>query len=707
MPSSDPGAAAPTRRCDGESAVLLTDRFEGLVRPGKVVGTRTADGHPRGGVDVEGVLSIDNGALRVQPLIEPGWARAGLAYGPFRREAGLAFAVFMLNGHNTSQSEPLPDSLRNRLQRWWLGSETSSPTRRLVGWLRSGRAPRMVRQLRWWWRLSGQRRPIHRLDENLAVGWFAEPNPREPAVRGNALIMHATGPENGELQAIVSGVPMTAAGGIQNLQIQYVVMLRERGAAYYAASVSRARGIGEYPFLRPLALDAVGDDAVVFAGIHQPVLGQIGFRADSRVYAARVAVVPAWSRWYGSAHAADRLRGEGDLGAGVAEVGGAWTHFAGHCQRREEGIVGIARCNVAVLFPAVASGLVCCNISTATSEARGGLVWRALDDRNYWSLLVGAEGFELSRTQDGHRSVVATDSVRRTRPGSQHALQLLDDGRAFSACLDGQLLFDSMRVDDRLADATGVGICVTEPVGDVRVRDFEAHPRRCELPRVLDLGEPWTRFGGSLVIAEDFEGHARDLAGKRTTEGGRVWERSIGSGHIDVRGSGCAKVRATRERPNPGRLAYMVDWGAPEFADLEVEITPPGERRGQGDRGRSGLIFYQDSKNYLAVNIWLEDTYGGASISSFFQIDGFEDLYDAIWTNVGDRVVWGRPLRFRVTFDGMRYQAALDDEPVLYRALTDVYPDSRVLRINRVGLLTNWEWGNDTGSEFRRFRGRA
>lgn len=707
MPSRERGEAESVARSGGESIVLLTDRFEGLVRPGRVVGTCTVDGHRRGGIDVEGVLSIDNGGLRIAPLVEPGWSRAGLVYGPFRRKAGLAFAVFMLNGHNTSQSEPLPDRFADRLRRWWIGSETASRMRRLARWLCSGRTSRMARQLRWWWRLSSQRRPVRELNENLAVGWFPQPVAGEPAAGWNALIMHATGPDNGELQSVVSGVPMSVARGIQNVQTVYVVMLRERGAAYYAASVAGAYGFGDYPFLRPLAVDTSGNDAEVYAGIHQPVLGQIGFRADSRVYATRVATVPAWSNWYGSAHAADRLGGEGDLGDRAADVGGAWTTVVGKFERRDGDLVGIAGGNLAVLFPDDPSGLVCCSVETKACEVRGGVVWRAFDERNHWALMVGTEGCELSCMRDGDRCVVATDSAHRLRPGSQHELQLLDDGRTFGAYLDGQLLFGSMRADDRLADARGVGICLQGSAGAMRVSNFEAHPRRCALPGALDLGEPWSRRGASVLVREDFEGRARDLAGKRTTEGERVWVRSLGSGHIDISGSGCGRVRAARERPNPGRLAYTVDWGMPEFADLEVEITPPGERRGQGERGRSGLIIWQDANNYLTFNVWLEDTYGGASISSFFHLDGFEDIYDAVWTNVGDRVVWGRPLRFRVTCDGMRYEIAVDGEPVLYRALTDVYPDARPLRMHRVGLLANWEWGNDTGSEFRRFRGRA
>jgi hypothetical protein len=43
---------------------------------------------------------------------------------------------------------------------------------------------------------------------------------------------------------------------------------------------------------------------------------------------------------------------------------------------------------------------------------------------------------------------------------------------------------------------------------------------------------------------------------------------------------------------------------------------------------------------------------------------------------------------------------------VLYRALTDVYPDCQPLAIHRVGLVANWEWGNDSGSLFERFIAR-
>ena len=48
----------------------------------------------------------------------------------------------------------------------------------------------------------------------------------------------------------------------------------------------------------------------------------------------------------------------------------------------------------------------------------------------------------------------------------------------------------------------------------------------------------------------------------------------------------------------------------------------------------------------------------------------------------------------------------LNDEPVLYRALTDVYPECQPLRIHAVGIAANWEFGDDTGSRFDHFVAR-
>jgi hypothetical protein len=49
----------------------------------------------------------------------------------------------------------------------------------------------------------------------------------------------------------------------------------------------------------------------------------------------------------------------------------------------------------------------------------------------------------------------------------------------------------------------------------------------------------------------------------------------------------------------------------------------------------------------------------------------------------------------------------LDDEPLLYRRVRDIYPTAPPIRINRVGVVANWEWGDDTGTVFRNFTARG
>ena len=86
----------------GQTIGQTRDIFSAECPPGQVIGTQSTEGLTRQGADVEKVISIDNEALRIQPLVNPGWGRAGIVYGPYARVPGLALSVFMLNGHNTS-----------------------------------------------------------------------------------------------------------------------------------------------------------------------------------------------------------------------------------------------------------------------------------------------------------------------------------------------------------------------------------------------------------------------------------------------------------------------------------------------------------------------------------------------------------------------------------------------------------------------------
>ncbi|WP_246259630.1 nucleotide-binding protein [Oxynema aestuarii] len=705
---SQPSQPPPTPTLGQIGDRAATDSFTDCRPSGKVIGTLSPGGVRRLGADVEKRIGIDNGALRLQPLITPGWGKQGIAYGPYPRRNGLTFVAFVLNGHNTSESSLL-ETLRQRLRRWWLGSEAENPHKRLWRWLTSSHKRGMFRRLLTWIRSTprfSKYVPLPRIEENFAIGWFPSAIPGNPPMEGNAAIVRATGADNGELLVRVGDRCAPLFQGLQNLQIYYAIVLRERGAAYYAASLPQARGLGSYPEMRPLAIDPFDRTPNLYAAIYQSVLGQIGFRVDTRVYGVQVQSVPEFEQWYGSARGADRLVGEGELDGSPAEIGGDWSVCTGACQRTPTGTIAVAADSLALLDPQVPCGLLHTEIATGARPGTSALVWRARDRENFWALWLSGDRWEVGIREGGLWHPVARSDRPVLTSNTVHSVQILDDGDRFQALLDGQPLFDGDLGDRRGSDATGIGIGFLDPHGN-QFRALEAHPRSVAIPASQDLGAPWMATGSELILADEFEGEPLELSQTQTAIGGQSWRLEMGRGAIERTGNGSARVRATAQQPNCDRTAYTLPWAFPELADVQVEITPPGSDRGQGENGRAGLIFWQDADNYIIVSTWLEDGYGGASISSFFHLDGFEELYDAVWTNVGKRVYWGIPYTLRVVFDGNNYLTFVNEEPVLYRALSDVYPRISRLSIHRVGIVANWEWGNDTGSYFKHFTAKA
>ena len=117
-------------------------------------------------------------------------------------------------------------------------------------------------------------------------------------------------------------------------------------------------------------------------------------------------------------------------------------------------------------------------------------------------------------------------------------------------------------------------------------------------------------------------------------------------------------------------------------------------------------MLWQDPENYLVANIFLDNLFPGASISTFLRSRGHEDMYDAVWTLL-HQVRFGERCTLRLVSDGRRFLAYFGDEPSLHRAFTDVYPDAPPLEIRRVGIVVNREWGDDTGTVFHRFIARS
>jgi hypothetical protein len=684
------------------SEAAFVDRFDVDVSLGKVVGSLTPTGVPRRGVDKEGVLEIDHGALRIRPLIEEGWGRSVLTYGPYARQNGLMFATFLLNGHNTSQSEVLPESMKSRLVRWLQGHGNGRRNllQRSRQWVRYPRKGYLIRKVRTWRRMaSGEVEP---LDENLAVGWFAQAHPVDPNEGGNAFVMHAALGNNGELWVRSSSNLVAVDDGIQNVPMCYVTILRDAGAAYYVASVPDAHGAANYPLFRPCAIDTTASESMVFGGVHQSALGQIGFRVDTRVFGVQIEQIGSLANWFGTAHAADLLEGEGPIDARPAERGGHWSTPVGAFERHHDGVSTQHADAVAVLRPDSRSGLL--HLLAAAPEGSGwvGLVWRFRDPAHHYRLEMSRHEVRLLLVLDGQATELARTTTTAIDPEQLNSIQLVDDGRTAHCIVNGQVVFPGRAALDHLWSDLGVGICATGTPGG-RLISFEAHPSAIDFSRLVQLPAPWFETGEVTVIHDDFTGPHADLTSHATSTGGRPWHHEYGPGTISLTGDGSAAVEATIDRPNPGSTAYTVEWDDPSFVDLSVEITPPGTSVGQRQCGRGGLILWDDPDNFLTISMYLDDAYDGASIAIFSHLDGFEDIYDAVWSMVGKRIYWGVPHRLRVVSDGIHLMTFIDDEPVLYRAITDIYKDRHPLRINRVGLAVNWEWGDDTGTRFAGF----
>jgi hypothetical protein len=644
--------------------LLAHDDFADRRRRGRVIGSASPSGVVRHGSDPGRSIAIDDDALRVVSLIRAGWGEATVSYGPYAADHGLAFAALVLNGHNTAQHEPLGESLIARAKRWLKGNETAPWPAHALAWARRGRRAWTIRRFRHWVAidLATRRNTLQRLDENLSVGFLPSATSRRPTTEGCSFVMHATGAENGELWACTPAGCLPVLRGVQNVPLYLMVVVRGDTAVFLAGSVADVRGLPALPAVRPLAVAPADRHGTVYAAIQQAVSGQIGFAADTRVWDAAIADV---GEWLEGAVLVDELLA--DLPAGSSRT---WT-------------------------PSATSGLI---RVTATSGADFAIDWDGDGRGSHMTCAVRDGAITVSRVDGGDGTVLHEQEVDAV--GDELEVQVLDDGTEVAIFAAGRLIVRTSSA----RDGDGAEISVTLDRG--RLDAIVAYGRQVALPTALAFQPPPAPRAANTVIDDTFDGAPGHLDGRAAGAGGPVWARAAGTGRVIV-GDGAARVEASVTTPLDGRTAYLVPWQHPGAVELEIEVTPPGAGRGDGESGRAGVVFWQDDDNAVIVSTWLDDHYDGTSMSSFFRLGGYEDLYDAIWTNLGRRISWGRPYRLRVAFDGMIYAAYVDDELVLYRSLTDVHPAQGPLRINRVGLVANWEWGTDTGSVFHRFRARA
>ncbi len=702
-----------------EKPVVLQDDFVHDLGPGAVIGSLTPDGHQRRGADPEGVLSVHNGVLRIRPLAEPGWGRASLAYGPFQRRAGLAMAAYVLNADNGAAPYKL-GSFYRRVGRWLLGSGETPLLKRLTLLPRRWRCEPLPRRLLRWHRALKTRVTAEQLGGNLAVGWFGADVPSNPVEEGEAWVVRGAGPDNAHLLCHSGNRLMPVDTRFPNMPMHYIVLLRTQGAAYYLPSTQTVAGELSFPTMRPVAIDPTGQTQELWAGVHQSAVGEIGFSGDTQVHGLRVADLPDLALWYGTAQAADLLTGQGDLAGSLAEKGGLWTGSSGAFRRTPQGCVP-SGAGLVLLAPFVASGLIHAVIEAADQPGAVTLVWRAVDADHCWQLRLEEGHCTVEERRAGTVRLLHPVQDRGLRPGCVSHLQVTDEGTRIQIMLDGEELC-TFSSEDRLEsawpiDGRRVGLAADGP-GQSLIRQFEAHPRAVPIPPVLCMAAPWVEDGTCTLVEEDFSGPPHDdldgyisrgLGGR--TAGKLVWRKLMGVDRMALDGHG-VQVIASPAKPVRRRLAYGIDWACPGFADLSAILLPPPAVREEDCRGRAGLIFWQDPDNYLMVNSWLDNSHSGGfkhcgAVSSFFHLNGFEDIYDAAWTNVGDSIQPGIPVTLRVVSDGDRYRVHVDGRAVLYRRLSDIYPGFPGLTIRRVGILANWEWGHDTGSRFLSFTASA
>ena len=703
---TSPHRETPPRATFGKSTVLYEDGFETDTPPGTVLNNQH-----RLGIDLEKALSIDNGALRIAQLANPGWRRASLAYGPFQRTTGKAFLVHMLNGHNTSQSGDLSEKLMWHLISWMRGANTAARTRQfllerlkpgnLLGQLTNPLLLRKLKRIRYWAGYNRRNRDRH-INENLAIGWFEEATPIAPPEQGSSLVMHALGPRNGQLWICSGEGTQVLLSDIQNIPIFYLSVLREQGSIFYASSLDGAHGLPTYPAFRPLGMESANEARVLYPGIHQSVMGQKGFTVDSRVRHNAIFELEEARNWYTTACYANALTDTPDANHPAA------ARFPldvvdGDILFSPQGAGAGADGLTFWVYPDQPAGLISICF-TGTSDCAFALRWRGDKNRDFMEFGLEPERITLRETH-GEREEVDAVTIRNSwKIHRNNRLTISDNGEWISISLNGSGIFKEAKRSLNFSGNRGVGLQV--PGGQqLTFHHLEIHPRELILEHPSPAPPAQLKADPEPLLADDFSGNPGELAGRQPKSGEGLWQRTLGTGSMLVENDGL-RVQASLEKPNPGRTAYTLPWESSRGAELSATLIPPGNKRGEGQMARGGFIFWQDEENYIVVNNWNDDNYPGASISSFFFLNGEEDIFDAVWSNVGSRILWGEPHCLRGAFDGDLYQIWINDEPVLYRRLSDVYPRHKPLIINRVGLVANWEFGNDTGTVFRDFSAR-
>lgn len=611
--------------------------------------------------DPERTISLRGGALRMAPIAEPGWDRSVALIDVGCLEPGQVVWTDVRPAHLSSETLPL-ETRRDRLQVWLLGSRTDSPARRLALLL----SPCRHREgpIRRWRRWLKRNEAMHRrapASVNQIVGLFADTTGTTPADALAGLAVRPLGPRNGGFSIATPGGEPTrhVIDGCTNTSYRMAFIVRP-DSILIAVGGEPGTALAPAPALSPLGIvHRSVADTPLWLGVSNLIVGQHGFSSDTIIEGLGV----------------DRL-GASAPGCGVPQA--TANEHRTHQRLEAEAIGGVALIDVRLEL-----------------EQEGSLELR-------W----GSDSI-VSLTRSLAR--LQCDGETISRPLAAHGpvhLSVNVLGGRTRVHVDDQLLLDLPSSGTHQSTSSGThqsnSAALTEVVQinlmSGRVDRFEVLPFA-----VGPVGGPSTSplldQGNDVVADQRFDGAALvDLAEDEDHD----WQRVLGNTPIG-REYGVASI----VEPLTERTVYLQPNRWSDSVDIETEIEPPPRVEGVLQRCRAGLAAGSGPDNLLMVNAWIDDSYGGGSVSTFLRLDGGEEIFDAVWVNVGAALDWTTPFVLRLQTDGDFYRVMLDGHTVVSRSISDQTRLVPRIEMTHVGIVANWEWGLDTGSLFRRFTVRG
>jgi len=344
--------------------------------------------------------------------------------------------------------------------------------------------------------------------------------------------MQSAGPWTGRLLARIKGKAVPVLEYVPNIPLYYLVMLRERGAIYYVSTWPDTFQHHGYPVMMPLGIDREEKHSPLYGGFFQSILGEIGFRVDSRVYGVKVGKVAMGEAWYGMAQVADALTGQGALSQQPCHRGGTWKVEMGTFERTSRG-------TQAIDFPALASieadrkvGLIGVELIPQNRRLNIGIAFLYQDADHHWRVYIKNNQAFLQRVWKKKIEHIATTQVKKRLGRKGEVLQILLQDMQVRVLLGHQVLFvASLASSDKLlAQAARIALY---SAGQGYFKNLEVHAADVPIPEQMRIAWPWRIPQTEVVMADSLQGEPALLEG-RVVSPNVIWERRAGKGIIEI-----------------------------------------------------------------------------------------------------------------------------------------------------------------------------